>query len=112
MTAVFHAKSYGRGKRLYRRNQGSNLLGGSFSNRDNTNVPIQFRREMKSQLLKWWFFIQDPSFSTSATPQLLERLKETNRLFPALLTYWQQATFCPIPQCFVGQKLTLAVVTN
>ena len=58
------------------------------------------------------FFIQDPSFSTSAIPQLLERLKETNRLFPALLTYWQQATFCPIPQCFVGQKLTLAVVTN
>ena len=58
------------------------------------------------------FFIQDPSFSTSAIPQLLERLKETNRLFPALLTYWQQATFCPSPQCFVGQKLTLAVVTN
>ena len=34
-----------RRKELPRTNQGSNLLEGSFSNRDNVKAPIQFRRE-------------------------------------------------------------------
>ena len=34
-----------RRKKLPRTNQGSNLLEGSFSNRDNVKAPIQFRRE-------------------------------------------------------------------
>ena len=33
------------GNELHRTNQGSNFLGGSFSNRDNVRAPIQFRRE-------------------------------------------------------------------
>ena len=50
---VFHAWLYGRfieirsnirRKKLHRTNQGSNFLGGSFSNRDNIRAPIQFRR--------------------------------------------------------------------
>ena len=39
-----------RRKKLHRTNQGSNFLGGSFSNRDNVRAPIQFRRE--SQIRK------------------------------------------------------------
>ena len=33
------------GNELHRTNQGSNFLGGSFSNRDSVRAPIQFRRE-------------------------------------------------------------------
>ena len=52
MTTVFHTWPYGRfieiqsnlrRKKLHRPNQGSNFLGGSFSNRDNARAPIQFR---------------------------------------------------------------------
>ena len=54
MTTVFHTWPYGRfieiesnlrGKKLHRTNQGSNFLGGIFSNRDNVRAPIQFRKE-------------------------------------------------------------------
>ena len=34
------------------KNQGSNLLGESFSNTDNVRVPIQFRRESQPEHLK------------------------------------------------------------
>ena len=49
MTTVFRTWSYGRfieiqsnlrRKKLHRKNQGSNFLGGSFSNRDNVRAPI------------------------------------------------------------------------
>ena len=33
-------------------NQGSNFLGGTFSNRDHVRTPIQFRRESQLQHLK------------------------------------------------------------
>ena len=36
-------------KKLYRTNQISNFLGGSFSNRDNVRASIQFRREIQPQ---------------------------------------------------------------
>ena len=54
MTTVFHTWSCGkfieiqsslRRKKLHRTNQDSNLLGGSFSSRDNLRDPTQFRRE-------------------------------------------------------------------
>ena len=53
MTTVFHETPYYifikmqstfRRKKLHRTNQGSNLLGGSFSNRGNVRVTIQLRR--------------------------------------------------------------------
>ena len=66
LTAVFHARLYGmfieiqrnlRRRTLHRMNQGSNFLGGSFSNNDNVRAPIQFRRQGRQpQLLKRWFF--------------------------------------------------------
>ena len=57
MTTVFHTWLYGRfigilsnlrGKKLHRTTQGSNFLGGSFSNRDNVRAPI-----------KGWFFLRN-----------------------------------------------------
>ena len=45
-------KSNFRRKKLHRTNQGSNFLGGSFSNRDNVTTPIQFRRESQLHHLK------------------------------------------------------------
>ena len=61
---VFHAWPYGRfieiknnlRKKKHIINQGSNLLGWSYSNIDNVIVPIQFRRECQPQHLKILFF--------------------------------------------------------
>ena len=59
--AVVHAWAYGRfidvknnlkRKKLQRMNQGSNFLGGSFSNRDYVRAPMQFGRESKPIHLK------------------------------------------------------------
>ena len=62
MTTVFHVWPYGRfiieiksnlrRKKLHRMNQGSNFLGGSFSNKNNVRAPIQVRREGQPQHLK------------------------------------------------------------
>ena len=61
ITALLHAWAYGRfieiqrnlrRKKLHRTNQGSNFLGGSFSNRDNVRVPIQFKEELNPSILK------------------------------------------------------------
>ena len=68
MTTVFHAwphsifikiRSNLRRQKLHRKNQGSNFLGGSFSNRDNVRTPIQFRREGQPQYLKRRFFLKN-----------------------------------------------------
>ena len=61
MITVFLARPYGRfievksnfgRKKLRRTNQACNFLGGSFRNRDDVSVVIQFRRERQSQQLK------------------------------------------------------------
>ena len=68
MTTVFHTWPYGRfieiqinrrRKKLHRRNQGYNFLGGSFGNRDNVRAPIQFRRESQPQHLKRCFLLKN-----------------------------------------------------
>ena len=62
---MFHTWPYGRFIKIqsnFRSNksrQGSNFLGGSFSNRDNVRAPIQFRREGQPQHLKRWFFLKN-----------------------------------------------------
>ena len=89
MTTVFHAwymeyrfieiRAHLRRKKLHRMNQGSNFLGGSFSNRDNVRAPIQFRRESQPQHLKSWFIsITDPSIFMSVAPVLLDRSNEAS----------------------------------
>ena len=49
---VIEIKSNFSRKKLHRTNEGSNFLGGSFSNRDNVRAPIQFGRESRPQHLK------------------------------------------------------------
>ena len=67
MATVFYGRSYGRfieiqnnlkRKKLHRTNQGSNFLGGSFSNRDNVRAPIQIRGKRQPQHLKRLFFLK------------------------------------------------------
>ena len=61
MTTIFHAWQYGgfieiqrnlKRKKLHRKNQGSNFLGGSYSNKDNVGAPIQSRKDSQPQDLK------------------------------------------------------------
>ena len=67
MATVFHAWQYGRfielqsnlrRKKFHRTNEGSNLLGGSFSNKDNVRDPMQFKRENQAQHFKRCFFFK------------------------------------------------------
>ena len=111
MTAVFHAWLYDRfieiqsnlrRKKLHRTNQGSNVLGGSLSNRDNVRVPIQFRREEKvnPSILKDDFSSRtNPSIFTSIAPVLLDRSNETSWVFPAL-----KSTSHFLPQSTVSRR--------
>ena len=64
-----------RRKKLYRMNQGSNFLGGSFSNRDNVKASIQFRTERQPQ--HDLSSRTDPSIFTLVAPMLLEQSNET-----------------------------------
>ena len=68
MTRVFCTWVYGRfieiqsnlrREKIHRTIQGSNFLGGSFSNRDNVGAPIRFRREGQSRHLKKLFFLKN-----------------------------------------------------
>ena len=68
MATVSHARPNGKTKdiksnlwrkKLHRTDQGSNFLGGSFSNRDNVRASIQFRGERDTQHLKRWFFFKN-----------------------------------------------------
>ena len=92
MTTVFHARLYGtfveiqtnlRRTQIHRTNQGSNFLGGSFSNRDNVRAPIQFRTERQPQHLKSWFFLKNGSihFHINST-SVIRSVKQF--FFPAL----------------------------
>ena len=82
-----------RREKPYRKTQGSNFLGGHFSNRDNVRVPIQFRRERQPQHLKRLLFHKNtPNYfhitSNSVTwPLKQDRLSfsstEINKPLPA-----------------------------
>ena len=96
VTTVFHTWAYGRfieiqsslrRKKLHRTNQGSNFLGGSFSNRDNIKVESNLQEEVNPSILKDDFSSRtDPSIdvSISIAPTLLNRSKKTSWVFPAL----------------------------
>ena len=82
-----------RREKPHRKTQGSNFLGGHFSNRDNVRVPIQFRRERQPQHLKRLLFHKNtPNYfhitSNSVTwPLKQDRLSffstEINKPLPA-----------------------------
>ena len=78
MTTVFHTWAYGRfieiqsnlrRKKFHRTNQGFNFLGGSFTNKENLRVPIQFGKKVKPSILKDDFSSKtDPTILTSIAP--------------------------------------------
>ena len=94
MATVFHAWLYGRfieiqsnlrRKKLHRKYQGSDFLGGSFTNRDNVRVPIQFKRETQPSILNNDFCSRTgPSTFTSIAPVLLDWSDKISWVFPAL----------------------------
>ena len=89
MTTISHArlnsrfiiemKGNHRRKKLRRTNQGSNILGGSFSNRDNVKAKTEFRRERQPSIIKDYFSSRtNPSIFTSVAPVLLDWSNDTN----------------------------------
>ena len=94
MKTVFHPRLYGRfieiqsnhrRNKLHTTNQGSNFLGGTFSNRDNVRAPIQFIRERLPQHLKRWFFLKNRliNFHTNST-HVNKPIKKKSWAFPEL----------------------------
>ena len=80
-----------RRKKLHRTNEGSNFLGGSFTNRDNVIATIQFRRKSHHpattqpppSILKEDFSSRtDPSIFSSIAPVFLDQSNETSWVFP------------------------------
>ena len=94
MTTVLHTQPYCRfigiqtnlrRKRLHRTNQGSNFLKGSFSNRDNARVTIQFRRESQPQHLKIWIFLKNrPIHFNINGPSVIRLVKQNQLSFPSI----------------------------
>ena len=123
MTTIFHAWRYGtfveiqsnlRTKKLYRTNPGSNFLEGSFSNRDNTRAPIQFRRESPPQHLKRYFFLKNrPIHSHINSTSVIKPVKQNQLSFSSI----EINKPLPAPvQCLADhiqvQKLTLLTATD
>ena len=73
-----------RRKKLHRTNQGSNFLGGSFSNRNNVRTSIQFRKERQPQHLKRRFFVRNrPIHFHMKGISVLRLVKQSKMSFPA-----------------------------
>ena len=93
MTTVFYAWLYGRfieiqsnfrRKKLHRTNQGSNFLGGSFSNRDNVRAPIRFKRKSQPHHLKRLFFLKNrPVHFHINSTSVIRPVKQSQQVFPA-----------------------------
>ena len=73
-----------RRKKLHRGRQGSNFLGGSFSNGDNLRAPIQFRRESQPQHLTRWFFLKNRPIHFHINGTCVIRPVKQDWVFPAL----------------------------
>ena len=93
MTTVFHAwvngrfieiQSHLRRKKLHRTNQGSNFLGGSFSNRDSVRVPIQFRRESQPHHLKTFFLKNRPIHFHINSTSVIRQVKQDQLSFSSI----------------------------
>ena len=110
MTTVFHAWPYRRfiekqskfrKKKLHRTNQGSNFLGGSFSNRHNLRAPIQFRRESQLQHLKESFFFKNRPIHFHINSTSIIRLVKRNQLSFSSIEI-DKLLLAPV-QCLVDQ---------
>ena len=119
MTTVFHVRMYGtfteiqsslRRKKLHR----MNFLLGSFSNRDNARVPIQFRRKRRHQHLKRWIFLKNRPIHFHINSTSVIRPAKQNKtiwVFPALksTSHFLHQSTCPPVQV---QKPILDVTTG
>ena len=71
--------------------EGSNFLGGSFSNRDNVRALIQFKRDDPSILKDDFSSRTDPSIFPKMAPELLHQSNKTSlvfRVFKSTATSW------------------------
>ena len=114
-TTVFHARQYGRFIEILEflreknigANQGCNVLGGSFNNRENVSAQIQFRRERQYQHLKKIIF---PLEQTNPFLHQQHQSYQVNQMKQL------EITSCSSPQYLVGQNQvqmpTPAVTTN
>ena len=94
VTTVFHTwvdsrfveiESNLRRKKLYRTNQSSNFLEGSFDNRYNVIPPIQFKREAQPQHLKRWFSLKSRPIHFHINRTIVIRPVKQNQLsFPSI----------------------------
>ena len=116
-TTVFHARPYDRfieiqshlrRKKLHRMNQGSNFLGGSFSNRDNVRTPIKFGRESQPQHLKRLFFLNKRSIHFHInSASVIRPVKQNKFSFPVL-----KSTSHFLPQSTVSRRSDSSSVAN
>ena len=113
MTTVFHAWLYGRfieiqsnlrRKKLHRTNQGSNFLGGSFSNRVNARAPIQLGRKSQLQHLQRQFFLKHRPIHFHINSTSVIRLVKQNQLS---LTSIEINQPLPVPGIFPSTSLQL-----
>ena len=111
MTTVFHAWVYGRfieiqsnlrRKKPHITNQGSNSLGGSFSNRDNVRAPILFRRESQPQHLKILFSLKNRPIHFHINSTNVIRLVKQNQLSFSKIEI-NKPLPAPSPQCLEYQ---------
>ena len=118
MTTVFHAWPYCRfievqnnlkRKKLYRTNQCSKFLGGSFSNKDNVRAPVKFGRQSQHQYLKRLFFFKNRPIHFHVNSTRVIRPIKRNELSFSTTSY-------PSPQGVVHQiqvqKPILVVTTD
>ena len=108
MTTVFHARPHGkfiethnnlRRKKVHRANQGTDFLGGSFSNEENVVASIQFRRERQPQHLKDDFSSRTDNNNSNSNS--VTRLIKRNQL-----SFSNTVISKPLPgtvQCLVDQ---------
>ena len=70
--------------KLYKANQGSNVLGANFSNGDNVKVPFQFRRETESQHLTRFFFENRPIYFHINSTRVIRLVKQNKLVFSSI----------------------------
>ena len=124
MATVFYAWPYSRfikihgnlkRKKLHRMNQGSNFLGGSFSNRDNVRAPIQLGRENQPQHLKRWLFLENRPIHFHINNTSINRPVKRNQLSFSSIKI-NKPLPAPVSQCLVdliqAQKPILVLATD
>ena len=115
MTTEFQPWPYGRfveihsnlrRKKLHKTNQGSDFLGGIFSNTNNARALIHFRGKCQPQHLKKWFFLENRPIHFQINSTSVIRPVKWNKLRAEFsnieINKPRPATSRPSPQCLVN----------